>query len=153
MYVCIILALSTLTLYTVPHQSLHGHFPHTVDNICWLAPEVLAQDLSGYSFKSDTYSVGIAALELSTGEAPFAGLPVTEVWCVCIALTCTCTCIWCTCWHEVLPSLWAVYIATMYMIVWTLHRALQVVRTLIILSDCGSLTLYMYIQYVLCVSP
>ncbi|XP_064390900.1 STE20-related kinase adapter protein alpha-like [Halichondria panicea] len=60
-------------------KSLHGHFPHTVDNICWLAPEVLAQDLSGYSFKSDTYSVGIAALELSTGEAPFAGLPVTEI--------------------------------------------------------------------------
>lgn len=25
------------------------------------------------------YSVGIAALELATGEAPFAGLPVTEV--------------------------------------------------------------------------
>lgn len=50
-----------------------------MENICWLAPEVLAQDLSGYSFKSDTYSVGIAALELVTGEAPFAGLPVTEV--------------------------------------------------------------------------
>lgn len=60
-------------------RSLHGHFSSTVDNICWLAPEVLAQDLSGYSFKSDTYSVGIAALELATGEAPFAGLPVTEV--------------------------------------------------------------------------
>ena len=50
-----------------------------MENICWLAPEVLAQDLSGYSFKSDTYSIGIAALELATGEAPFAGLPVTEV--------------------------------------------------------------------------
>ena len=60
-------------------KALHGHFSSTVDNICWLAPEVLAQDLSGYSFKSDTYSVGIAALELATGEAPFAGLPVTEV--------------------------------------------------------------------------
>ncbi len=50
-----------------------------MENICWLAPEVLAQDLSGYSYKSDTYSIGIAALELATGEAPFAGLPVTEV--------------------------------------------------------------------------
>ena len=60
-------------------RALHGHFSSTVDNICWLAPEVLAQDLSGYSFKSDTYSIGIAALELATGEAPFAGLPVTEV--------------------------------------------------------------------------
>lgn len=60
-------------------KALHGHFSNTVENICWLAPEVLAQDLSGYSFKSDTYSVGIAALELATGEAPFAGLPVTEI--------------------------------------------------------------------------
>jgi len=50
-----------------------------VENICWSSPEVLAQDLSGYSFKSDSYSIGIAALELATGEAPFAGLPVTEV--------------------------------------------------------------------------
>jgi serine/threonine protein kinase len=50
-----------------------------VDNICWLAPEVLAQDICGYSFQSDVYSVGIAALELATGEAPFAGLPVTEI--------------------------------------------------------------------------
>jgi serine/threonine protein kinase len=60
-------------------KALHGHFGGTVDNICWLAPEVLAQDLSGYSFQSDMYSVGIAALELATGEAPFAGLPVTEI--------------------------------------------------------------------------
>ena len=60
-------------------QALHGHFSGTVDNICWLAPELLSQDFSGYSFQSDMYSVGIAALELATGEAPFAGLPVTEV--------------------------------------------------------------------------
>ena len=60
-------------------QAVHGHFSNTVENICWSAPEVLAQDLSGYSFKSDSYSIGIAALELATGEAPFAGLPVTEV--------------------------------------------------------------------------
>ena len=26
-----------------------------------------------------SYSIGIAALELATGEAPFAGLPLTEV--------------------------------------------------------------------------
>ena len=60
-------------------QALHGHFAGTVDNICWLAPELLSQDVCGYSFQSDMYSVGIAALELATGEAPFAGLPVTEV--------------------------------------------------------------------------
>jgi serine/threonine protein kinase len=64
-------------------KALHGHFAGTVDNICWLAPEVLAQDICGYSFQSDVYSVGIAALELATGEAPFAGLPVTEVFSKC----------------------------------------------------------------------
>lgn len=67
------------SLIPSPSKALHGHFSNTVDNICWLAPEVLAQDLSGYSYQSDIYSVGIAALELATGEAPFAGLPITEV--------------------------------------------------------------------------
>ena len=51
----------------------------TLDIVCWMAPEVLAQDSRGYSFSSDIYSVGITALELATGEAPFAGLPVTEI--------------------------------------------------------------------------
>lgn len=60
-------------------KSLHGHFSGTSDNICWLAPEVLAQDTAGYSYRSDIYSIGIAALELATGEAPFAGLPLTEI--------------------------------------------------------------------------
>ena len=77
---------------------LHHHSPATVENICWLAPEVLAQDLEGYSSKSDVYSVGIAALELATGEAPFAGLPVTEVCmlvCVCSACMHVCICALC----------------------------------------------------------
>lgn len=37
------------------------------------------QDINGYTKSSDVYSVGIAALELATGEAPYAGLPVTQV--------------------------------------------------------------------------
>ena len=36
-------------------QRIHGHFSGTSDNICWLAPEVLAQDTGGYSFLSDIY--------------------------------------------------------------------------------------------------
>ena len=34
---------------------MHGHFSGTSDNICWLAPEVLAQDTGGYSLLSDVY--------------------------------------------------------------------------------------------------
>lgn len=75
-------------------NSIHDHSSATVNNICWLAPEVLAQvnqtnlsitniisqqDINGYTKSSDIYSVGIAALELATGEAPYAGLPVTQV--------------------------------------------------------------------------
>ena len=60
-------------------RTLHQHSSATTENICWLAPEVLAQDAEGYTTKSDIYSIGMAALELATGEAPFAGLPVTEV--------------------------------------------------------------------------
>lgn len=37
------------------------------------------QDINGYTKSSDIYSIGIAALELATGEAPYAGLPVTQV--------------------------------------------------------------------------
>ncbi|XP_065889402.1 STE20-related kinase adapter protein alpha-like [Dysidea avara] len=61
------------------HLAIHDHSHSTVNNICWLAPEVLAQDITGYTKSSDIYSVGIAALELATGEAPYAGLPVTQI--------------------------------------------------------------------------
>ncbi|XP_022664003.1 STE20-related kinase adapter protein alpha-like isoform X2 [Varroa jacobsoni] len=48
---------------------------HALHNLPWLAPEVLAQDLRGYGRAADLYSVGILALELANGRAPFAGLP------------------------------------------------------------------------------
>ena len=37
------------------------------------------QDLQGYDFKSDIYSVGITAIQLGRGTVPYVGMPPTKV--------------------------------------------------------------------------
>jgi len=57
-------------LYDYP---LHG----ITSNLFWLAPEILKQNLLGYSETSDVYSLGVASCEMANGVVPYSDFPST----------------------------------------------------------------------------
>ncbi|XP_020292574.1 neither inactivation nor afterpotential protein C isoform X2 [Pseudomyrmex gracilis] len=53
--------------------------PHTcIGSPCWMAPEVVAGTNSGYDSRIDVWAIGITAIELADGKAPFEGMHPTR---------------------------------------------------------------------------
>jgi len=70
---------STSLHATGEHRSNLYDYPlHSINsNLFWLAPEVLKQNLLGYTETSDMYSLGVASCEMANGLVPYSDFPST----------------------------------------------------------------------------
>ncbi|KHJ94051.1 hypothetical protein OESDEN_06024 [Oesophagostomum dentatum] len=74
-----------LTGFRLARRLAHGETSttdfdnHMESSLLWLAPEVLGQDLCGYSSKADIYSVGATLCEMANGFPPFGDMNRLEM--------------------------------------------------------------------------
>lgn len=64
-----------------PGKRITHDFPDVgfQSSLLWASPELLEQNLAGYTVKSDIYSLGITACELANGAPPFDDMPKTKM--------------------------------------------------------------------------
>lgn len=61
------------------HRCSHEFSENDISNIPWLAPEILIQNINGYSVSSDMYSLGMCMVELIMGENPYISYPSIKI--------------------------------------------------------------------------
>ncbi|MCP9258138.1 STE20-related kinase adapter protein alpha [Dirofilaria immitis] len=59
---------------TGTNNILHDFDAEISNDLLWLAPEILRQDLYGYGLSSDVYSIGITICEMANGFPPFSDM-------------------------------------------------------------------------------